>query len=207
MKIKNEVLSFQIKAIIAFQFLNSFNILEKILKEIFKKELKDSRNEKKLKEIHFYYGAKIGTYIDPIEEAVKLTENKYDTSEKFGNFSINEIIKLNQKLDIIKDFKDITIKSFNQSKLEHRVQDIVKKLLDMRNVLAHELTNCNFNENKHIVEILNEEKLIEYNCDLLLNFDIKIMDSITLEIYSNLVYLLEINELLKSKYCNIDIKK
>lgn len=46
MRDKNEILSFQIKAIITFQFLNSYSILERTLKEIFKKELKDLRNEK-----------------------------------------------------------------------------------------------------------------------------------------------------------------
>ena len=200
MRDKNEILSFQIKAIITFQFLNSYSILERTLKKIFKKELKDLRNEKNLKNLHFYYGAKIGTYIDPVEEAVKLKENKYNTNEEFNDFSVNEIIKLNRSLDIIKGFKDITIKSFNQSKLEHRMDDIVKKLINMRNVLAHELENCNFTENKHIIEILSIERLVEYNYEPLLNFDIKIIDNITLAIFSNLIYLLKINELLKEKY-------
>lgn len=200
MKDKNKILSLQIKAIIIFQFLNSYSILEKILKEIFKKELQDLRNEKKLKKLHFYYGSKIGTYIIPVEEAVKIRENKYDTYEEFGAFSINEIIKLNKSLDIIKDFNNIKIKSFNQPKLDYRIEDVIRKLIDTRNVLAHELENCNFTENKHIIEILSLENLTTYNYEPLLNFDIKIMDHTTLIVFSNLIYLLEINEMLKDKY-------
>ncbi len=198
---KNEISLLQIKSIIIFQFLNSFNILEKKIKEIFKKELKTQKNEANIKKIHFYYGSKIGTYVVPEENAIKLKEIKYNFKEEFNTFTLKEIMKFNRELNIIEEFKDLKIKSIIRPKEEYRVQDIIDKLINMRNVLAHELENCNFNNTKDIIEVLSREKLMYYNYDFLMDFDIKTMDDITINIFSNLVYIFEINEMLHIKYC------
>ena len=75
-KQSKEMLILQLKSLVVYQFLDTFNKLEKIVKSDFKESLK-CVDKDILNKLYFYYGGLIGTYIDNDIEALKLTEHRY----------------------------------------------------------------------------------------------------------------------------------
>ena len=57
------VLSCQLKSIVVFDFLNEYNRLEQEIRRAFENSI-PSLPLKVLKQLYFYYGGKIGTYIE-----------------------------------------------------------------------------------------------------------------------------------------------
>lgn len=191
-----EILVLQLKSLVVYQFLDSFNKLEKMVKNDFKESLKDIDKDN-LNKLYFYYGGLIGTYIDNDVEAIKLNENKYRKNEEFGLLKINQILKINKATNIIKKYK-VSLKSIQRESTEFDLQSCVIKLINMRNVLAHEMYECTFKD-KDIIELLSNEKIRDAHFDFLVNFDTDLMDDMTKPIISNYYYMCEIISLLESE--------
>lgn len=91
-----------------------------------------------------------------------------------------------------------TIKSENQSMSNLDFQDSIIKLIETRNLLAHELISPKFST-KHIIEILSDQKINELNYDFLMDFDIKLLDNDSKCILSNYYFMKRIlNEIEKT---------
>lgn len=191
-----EILVLQLKSLVVYQFLDSFNKLEKMVKNDFKESLKDIDKDN-LNKLYFYYGGLIGTYIDNDVEAIKLNENKYRKNEEFSLLKINQILKINKATNIIKKYK-VSLKSIQRESTEFDLQSCVIKLINMRNVLAHEMYECTFKD-KDIIELLSNEKIRDAHFDFLVNFDTDLMDDMTKPIISNYYYMYEIISLLESE--------
>ena len=108
-------------------------------------------------------------------------------NELFNNLNINKIIKFDRKEHLIENF-GITIDSVQTKNLSYTLHDVVIKLIEMRNVLAHEVDNIIFKE-KHIVDNLSIECIKKYPYEWLEGLDVTRIDNESLAIYSNLIYM------------------
>lgn len=189
-----EILVLQLKSLVVYQFLDTFNKLEKMIKCDFKESLKciDKDN---LNKLYFYYGGLIGTYIDNDVEALKLKEIKYKREEEFGLLKINQIIKINKSTNLIKKY-NVSINSVQRESTVFDLQSCVIKLINMRNIMAHEIYECSFKD-KDIIELLSKEKIRDMRFDFLANYDTDLMDDMTKSIISNYYYMCKIISLLE----------
>lgn len=194
-KQSREMLVLQLKSLVVYQFLNSFNKLEKVVKKDFAEGIKTA-NKDNLNKLYFYYGGLIGTYIDDSAEAIKLNENKYQKNEDFALFKINQIIKINKTTRIIRKY-DMNLKSIQSEPTVFELQSCIIKLVNMRNILAHEMCECLFKD-KDIIELLSDEKIRDAHFDFLVDFDTDLMDDMTKAVISNYYYMQEIISLLES---------
>ena len=184
--VKKEILIRQIKSLIIFDFLDTFNYLEEIIRETFEKSLSNIPNELSNK-LFFYYGGKIGTSIDTTDNSIRLETIKYKKDELFKKLTVNQIIKIYKTEPKVNVF-DFNIDSIQKPKTQLRFSDCVLKLISMRNRLAHEMNDCNFID-KDIIEVITIDNLKTYSFDTLANFDISNMDNMTQCIASNIVYM------------------
>lgn len=183
---KKDTLSFQLRAIVIYEYLICFNKLEKEIRKIFERNIQ-ILEPNFINKLYFVYGGKIGTYIDYEQDLLKLNEISFKEKELFKELSIIQILKLNKEANCIEEFK-CQINSLQQRTVCFEFYDACIKLVNMRNILAHELTNINF-KTTHIIEILSNEKISENVDERLKDYDVSLMDEITKSIFSNLVYL------------------
>lgn len=180
-----EILSNQLKSIIVLDFLNLYNEFEKSIRNVFEEQIK-SMSKDIINQLYFYYGGKIGTYIDNDGDAIKLTTHEFKKEEKFKQLTINQILKIGKKNKCI-DKLDFEVQSIEKEIVIFDFYDCAIKILNMRNKLAHEIKDCNFN--KDTIEILSMQNIEEYSTDCTLNYDLKLMDDMTKAILSNSVYI------------------
>lgn len=184
--IDTNMLSLQLKSLMVFEFLNKYNELEQTIRKVFEKSL-DDLPQKVLQQLYFYYGGKIGTYIEYESESLKLNDISFKDNERFKELSINQIIKVFKNNNSLKAF-NFNVESIQRSTTEYSFYDCVIRLLNMRNILAHEVVDLKFND-KDLVELLSYEQISEESFEILQNFDVYKMDNMTLYIASNIVFI------------------
>lgn len=190
---KKDTLSFQLRAIVIYEYLICFNKLENEIRKIFEKSIQILKPNF-INKLYFVYGGRISTYIDYEQDLLKLNEISFKEKELFKELSIMQILKLNKEADCIEEFQ-FQVNSLQQRTVCFEFYDACIKLVDMRNIIAHELININF-KTKHIIETLSDEKILENIDERLKDYDISVMDEITKGIFSNLVYLKSILNIL-----------
>lgn len=184
--IDQDTLSVQIKSLIIYEFLNEYTQLEQIIRETFEQNI-SSLPAKVMQQLYFYNGGRIGTFIDFEEDAVKLNTVKYKEKDLFKELTINQIIKIFKKDPCLKSF-DVKIQSIQRATTAYSFYDCATRLLNMRNILAHEMVNLQFKD-KDLIELLTFEQIESQNFKILQNFDVRKMDNMTQYIASNLVYM------------------
>ena len=187
--IDQSTLSVQIKSLMIYEFLNEYTRLEQMIRETFEQNI-SLLPAKVIQQLYFYNGGRIGTYIDFEEDTVKLNAAQFKENDRFKDLSINQIIKLFKKDPCIKTF-DFEIQSIQRATTAYSFYDCATRLLNMRNVLAHEMVNLQFKD-KHLIELLTIDQLEAQNFKILQNFDVGKMDNMTQYIASNLVYMLKL---------------
>lgn len=183
---KKEMLICQIRSIAIYQFLNLYNDLEIKIRRIFQKDLKKIDSEH-LNRLYFFYGSKIRTYIDYESSAIKFNEMKFRKEETFSDLTINQIVKINKEVKFIKALI-FELESIQRPSTVFGFQDCTIKLLNMRNILSHELSDCNFKD-KDIIELLSDENIKKFNYDFIDNYDFNLMDDMTKAVISNFYYM------------------
>ena len=184
--VDQNTLSVQIKSLMIYEFLNEYNRLEQMIRRTFEESI-PSLPQKVLQQLYFYNGGKIGSFIDTEEDAVKLTAVKYKENDLFKELTINQIIKLFKKNPCLEAF-NFVIPSIHRATTVFSFYDCATRLLNMRNILAHEMVNLQF-KNKDLIELLTFEQLETQNFEILQNYDVRKMDNMTQYIASNLVYM------------------
>lgn len=184
--IDQDTLSVQIKSIMIYEFLNEYNRLEQMIRGIFEQSI-PSLPPKVIQQLYFYSGGRIGTFIDTEEESVKLTVTKYRENNLFKELTINQIIKIFKKNSCLEEF-NFEIPSIQWTTTVFPFYDCVIRLVNMRNILAHEMVNIQF-KNKDLIELLTFDQLEIQNFEILQNYDIRKMDNMTQYIASNIVYM------------------
>jgi hypothetical protein len=186
---QSELIKLQIKSLLIVHYVSTFSTLEKIIKQIFQEKIVIKEHKHKSK-LYFAYGCMVGNdvYYDFENESLHLNgTRKYKDDELFNNLNINKIIKFDRKEHLIENF-GITIDSVQTKNLSYTLHDVVIKLIEMRNVLAHEVDNIIFKE-KHIVDNLSIECIKKYPYEWLEGLDVTRIDNESLAIYSNLIYM------------------
>lgn len=147
-----------------------------------------------LYKLHFYYGIKsYRVSIDREYDAAELKTVKFDSESKFKDFTLNEIIKMGDSCKIIKQF-DFSVDSLQSSMVTFEFFSCVKKLLNMRNKLAHEVREPKFKD-ADCIELLSDDLISEELESKGMAQATQMADS-TKQIASNLVYMdLIINKL------------
>ena len=184
--IDTNMLSLQLKSLMVFEFLNEYNELEQTIRKVFERSLPDLPQEV-LQQLYFYYGGKIGTYIEYESQSLKLNNISFKDKEHFKELSINQIIKIFKSNNSLKAF-NFNVESIQRSTTEYSFYDCVIRLLNMRNILAHEVVDLQFKD-KDLVELLSHEQISQEPFEILQNFDIHKMDNMTFYIASNIVFI------------------
>lgn len=187
--IDQDTLSVQIKSLMIYEFLNEYNQLEQMIRGIFEQSI-PSLPQKVIQQLYFYNGGRIGTFIDTEEESVKLTTAKFKENDLFKELTINQIIKIFKKNPCLGAF-NFDIPSIQRATTVFPFYDCVIRLLNMRNILAHEMVNIQF-KNKDLIELLTFDQLEAHSFEILQNYDVRKMDNMTQYIASNIVYMRKI---------------
>lgn len=193
--LSRETISLQLKSLVIFDFLNTYNEFEKCVRNVFENSIQFLLPSKK-QQLYFLYGGKLGTYIEYREPSLKLTSIQYREDEQFRELSINQILKIFQADSCIDAF-NFQIESLQKSTTVYPFIDCAVKLINMRNKLAHELTDLQFST-KDLIELLAIDNIKKESFSILQNYDINNMDNMTQHIASNVIYMRKIIVHLKS---------
>lgn len=197
--IDQNTLSVQIKSLMIYEFLNEYNRLEQMIREIFETNISLLPTEI-IQQLYFYNGGRIGTFIDFEESALKLNIVKYKDNDVFKELKINQIIKMFKKNPCLEAF-NFEIQSIQRTTTAFSFYDCVIRLLNMRNILAHEMVNIQFKD-RDLIELLSFDQLEEQDFAILQNYDVRKMDNMTQYIASNLVYMRRLISVLETSKDN-----
>jgi len=183
----------KVKAQVIFKFLSEFNIVEKDIRTLFEKSLGSISGDIR-EALQFFYGGKIGSTTEVTSELLKIKELKFEKDNKFKDYTTTQILRLNEQYRFINEFM-FEVGSLQRPLYKFDFQSSMRKIINMRNILAHEIIVCNFKE-RDIVELLSKEN-IEKNAEGFLDTnDISQMDEDTMAIVSNYFYLCKMHEML-----------
>lgn len=185
MKSNKTAIAHQLRALAIYDFLNTYNKLEKQIRFCFEETL-DELSTTMINKLYFYYGGRIGSFIDYENKELRFNYLKYKENESFKELSVNQILKINKEECFVEKFLN-PIDSIQRKMINYNCVDCMIKILEMRNVLAHEIENVSFKE-KHIIETLSKDNIIK-NIQIDGSFDLNLLDEVSLQIYSNVVYM------------------
>ena len=187
--------SLQLKSLLVYEFFKQYNELESTIRDIFEQKITTLPSEV-IQQLYFYYGGKIGSYIEYESHSTKLHSLNYKIAENFKELSINQIVKIFKETPCINAF-NFSITSLLRSTVEFSFYDCVIRLIKMRNKLAHEVVNFQFKDSD-LIEMLTREQIVAESFAVLNNYDIQKIDDMTMYIASNIVYisrlLIKLNE-------------
>lgn len=187
----------QVQALVIVKFFAMYSELENMVKAVFGKRVSACDNFIKNK-LHFYYGCMAGKnlYIEYGSGKVKLNEQEYGDEAMLKTFDFNKIIKIDEQEHIISEF-DTDIQSIQTPALRYPFRTCCMKLINMRNILAHEMINLSFKD-KHYVEMLSDDNIDKNKREWLLDGDYDNMNNETKQIYGNIIYMEHIINVVKS---------
>ena len=182
MKSKDKLI-IQAKSMAIYYFLNDYNSVEKLLLQLYSKRFKLASEENK-KLMCFFMGSKVKPYIDVSSKSIMMQNINIDLDMKLTSFTLNELLKIDDKLKVIPELdEEIEL----QKNTSMKTRDCIKCFMGMRNRLAHEMENVRF-KTGDIVELLSKDKLNTTKEDFDFSQYKEIMDDVTQEILSNVVY-------------------
>lgn len=194
MKTSKNTLVHQVKALAIYDFMTTYHELETEIRTCFEQSLENCSPNIKNK-LYFYYGGRIGTHINYDSNMLLFDKLTFSENELFKSLSISQILKINKESRYIEKF-DKKIDSIQRKMIQFNCNDCLIKLLEMRNVLAHKILDLNFKE-KHIIETLTKDRIKE-NLEMDFNIDSNLLDETLIQIYSNIVYMKIIKEIIKN---------
>ena len=182
----------KIKAIVIYRFMYEFDKFEKKVKEYFNDKLSEL-NVNDRNRLYFYCGGLVNKnlYIKYSDEVLCLDNYRFKPND-FDELTINQIINIaiSNGLGGIFDFE---IASSIQKHLKHDVKYSIKKLIKMRNKLAHNLSSLDLKD-ADCIELLSEDKLNELGGDVIHDLELKDDYDQVKFIFSNIIYMRKICE-------------
>lgn len=184
--LSREYIILQNKSVILYSFLDKYNQLEVLIRNIFESQL-SSFGSDLINELYFYYGGRIGTYIEYETSSLKLSNITFNKQENFKSLTVNQIIKICREKKCIAAFHK-EIQSLKRQNTSLILCDCLLKFLNMRNCLAHELSDISFKD-RDFVELLSDEVLNAYSEKEFVNIDSSNLDSMSKHMLSNIIYM------------------
>lgn len=158
-----EFQNFKTGALLRTYYFDIYSKLESEIRVKFENSLVSLHADFKNK-LFFYFGSnhmfKFG--LEYSDDKTTGTHKRFKQDELFKEFPLAKIIKINKKDKMIPDF-NLSIDSINKKTVSFEFHDVVIKLINMRNILAHEPINFKFTEKEHIVESISIDKINETN--------------------------------------------
>lgn len=186
-----ELLQMQIESIIIVNFMIDFNKFERLIKSIFQENIQAVEHQHK-SILYFYYGCTVGnnTFINYEDRRIEFNNRTYDDEELFKSLTLHKIIRFLRKEQIIPLF-NISINSRTTPLVEYEFYDCCEKLIQMRNSLAHDITEAKFNNNpdKYLIELLPDKILENIQYDWFQSVSINMIPYRAKAICSNMVYM------------------
>lgn len=180
--------SFQIEALLRAYYFSLYAQLEKDIKKIFSKAVV-TLNEVHKNKLYFYHGSSAGGAIYPeySSNSLGFSPKYFRENETFNDLTLIKIIKFDKKDNII-NFFNFNIQSLSKKSVEFPFHDAILKLINMRNLLAHEPKGFNFKD-KDIIEVLSPKILTNNTTFNIGDIDANTIDDNNKAIYSNLIYM------------------
>jgi len=170
----------QIESLVIVKYVSLYSKLEKLIRCIFQYKIKNINNEYRNK-LYFYFGGTVGNsvYIDYNKDSLTINSRTYNDNEMFNDLSLNKIIKIDKKDTMIECFKRLRVQSLQTKTIYYSLHDSCIKLINVRNIIAHELDNIKFDERKDIIEKLSVPYITKNPCSWLEGFDLNLMNDET----------------------------
>lgn len=188
---QRELKILRVKSLIIVSFLSKYSGLESIIKSVFQRDILEVEHRHKSK-LYFMYGcSSVSVYYDLEKERISLANNRsYSDNEVFTSLTMDKLIKFDRKDRLIPSFNfEVPLK---QSKaVSVTFHDCCIKLTKMRNILAHEILNCNFTD-KEVIEKLSDGNISNLKYEWFEDGDVSIMDDSSKSIISNYCYLCDL---------------
>lgn len=183
---KREFAQRQIEALSIRYYTKLYNELENEIKDYFVENI-SSISSKNRELLYFALaGIKSNQIVFEVDNAsITLQKVKYISDEKFSAFTVNQIIKLQKKYDLLPDL-NFNVQSINRKKTVYPFSDCVLKLINMRNKLAHEMSHLSFKDSD-IIEIVSNDCICEKSQLWFEALDTTLMSDEAKCIFSNLL--------------------
>lgn len=180
----------KIKAIVIYKFMYEFDKFEKKLKAYFNKKLNEL-NINDSNKLYFYCGGLVNknVYIDFQNEMLCLNNYKFKTNS-FNELTISQIISAAIS-NTLGEIFDLNISSIQNKYTEYDIKSSIKKLIHMRNKLAHDLSTLNLSD-KDCIELLSIDTLNKHGEDIVYNLELKDDYDQIKFIFSNIIYMKKI---------------
>lgn len=185
-------------ALVMYKFLISYNSFENAIKDIYCAEW-TKMNETVKRRIAYYVGSVkgINSYIEYDTYSTKQEIYRYDEDSLITKMTINQIIRLERKEKNVRLF-DFEINSKLNKQLTFVSHDCILKIINMRNKLAHDILNINFNS-ADIIEILPNNILDKKNELWITDLQLDKLSDFGRGILSNYIFMSEIMENFQKK--------
>ena len=187
----------QLEALSVRYFIVKYDEFECKVKELFSSNISKVTPENKQMLYFFLAGIKCSARIDYVSNSLKTDVAKYSVNEKFSQLSFSQIIKI-QRQNHVLDLFEFNIPSINSKTTEYTFTDCCVKLLNMRNKLSHEMDRLSFAD-KDIIELLSNEYIKNKSSVWFSTMDTELMNYETKCIFSNLLMLEKIEQLLNER--------
>lgn len=190
--------SFKTGALLRTYYFDHFSILEKEIREKFENSLSGLDVNFKSK-LFFYLGSNhmLRFGVEYNDDKSNVTYKKFNKDDSFKEFPLAKIIKIDKKDKMISSF-NLSINSINKKTISYEFHDVIIKLINMRNILAHEPINFNFTDKDHIIESLSVERINTSNQLDIDGYVFTHENEQNNQIISNLLHMQQVVELLKS---------
>lgn len=184
----------KIKAIAIYKFLFEYSNFEQIVKNYFITQL-DKLESNDIKRLYFYYGGMVSKkiHIDYPRETLAMQNYKFKL-DYFPDFTINQIIKITKSHTNELIFNK-RIQSALGRKVEYDLSDSILKLIEMRNKISHNLSTLDLNDND-CIELLSVQSIQNHYKDILSDIEIKDDYHEVKLIFSNIIYMKKICDIL-----------
>lgn len=181
---RRKFIQLQIEALAIHYYTLTFDQLEDETKAFFMKNISSIPFEKRVF-LYFAFAAlksnKLELDIDNL--LITIPKTKYIQDETFSIFSVNQIIKLQRKYNLLQAF-NFNIQSINNKKTEYTFTDCFIKLIKMRNKISHEISHLSFND-PEIIEVLSNEYINNNSTMWFDSLDTNLMSDESKSIFSN----------------------
>lgn len=152
-------ITFSAESQVVNDFLITYSELEQLCKEVFVKEIKSLNSKGEYQHVELLYKIKqLKNNIIIDFSSISFTLGKISPGKKndYSLLTLNEMVLLIRKFEI-SPFFDEEIESFQRKNMSLKLIDVLKKLIDIRNKLAHETSRLNLSEDKFIIDSLSHD--------------------------------------------------
>lgn len=181
-------ISMQLDALSIYHYLLKYSELETLIKQIYIIVWPDFKEEYKQRIMYYQGGLSLESgYIEYDTYSVVTQHQKFDVNILLNKLTLNQIIKLERKERQI-PFLLYEIVSLQNKTVVYPCQDCILKLLNMRNILAHKITDLNF-KNKDYIDVLSNEIISDKGLEWLKEYDLNLLSESARCIISNYLYM------------------